>query len=110
MASIKGFTASRTQAGSNFGLMEELQTANGYATALYPGDPIAVSTTGFAKRATNISTIWGVYKGCRYFQDTTKKPLFGPVLPASTSSGGLVDGIYDSPRILVDNVQGKTFF
>lgn len=110
MATPRGFLPNRSRAGSP-GVLEEFPASNGYATALYRGDPISVSTTGFVKRALNTSTVWGVYAGVRYI-DATGKMNFGPYLPASTSSTGgqLIDGVYDSPRVLIESNEGKTFF
>jgi len=111
MASINGFTPARSKYGNNVGMMEEFTTSNGYATALFRGDPIAVSTTGFAKRATNTATVVGVYDGVRYI-DSTGKMNFGPYLPASTSSaaGQLIDGVWANPRINVATADNTTWF
>lgn len=111
MATIKGFTPSRTRTGAAVGLMEEVATSNGYATALFRGDPITVGSAGYATRATNTDTIWGVYEGVRYIDDKGKMS-FGPYLPAGTSSAGgqLIDGVYDTPRVTLNSATNQTFF
>jgi hypothetical protein len=112
MATAKGFTPARTRSGQNVGLMEEFSTSNGYATALFRGDPIAVSTNGFAKRAGNTQTVVGVFEGSRYIDPTTQKMTFTPFMPASTSTaaGTLIDGVYDTPRINVQTAETATWF
>lgn len=106
-----GFKPARSRIGQAIGMMEEFSTSNGYATALYRGDPIAVSTNGYAKRATNTATIVGVYDGVRYVRDDGKMG-FGPALPASTSSlgGTLIDGVWSTPRINVQTAENATWF
>lgn len=110
MATSKGFTPAKSRAGAP-GTLEEFPSSNGYATALYRGDPISVSTNGYVKRALNTSTVWGVYAGTRYVGDDGKMK-FGPYLPANTSSlgGTLIDGVYDSPRVNIITTDGKSFF
>lgn len=112
MATAKGFTPARTRTGAAVGMMEEFSTSNGYATNLFRGDPIAVSTNGFAKRAGNTQTVVGVFDGARYVDSATQKMTFTPFLPASTSSaaGTLIDGVYNSPRINVQTAENATWF
>jgi hypothetical protein len=112
MATAKGFSPARTRTGAAQGMMEEFSTANGYATALYRGDPIAVSTNGFAKRATNVQTVVGIMDGVRYIDPTTLKMNFGPILPAATSMvpGTPIDGVWTNPRVNVQTAGDATWF
>lgn len=112
MASINGFTPARTLSGGAVGLMEEFSTSNGYNTALYRGDPIAVSTNGYAKLAKNTSTIYGVFDGSRYIDPVTQKMIFSPYLPAATSSyaGTPIDGAWNNPRITIQTGTNATWF
>jgi hypothetical protein len=110
MASTQGFITARTKSGAPVGRMEEFSVSNGYATALYDGDPVAVSTTGYLKRAANTNTVVGIYRGCRYIDSATGEMRFGPTLPAGTSSGGIIDGVYTTPRAIVEAVDNATFF
>lgn len=112
MATAKGFTPARSKYGNQMGMMEEFSTSNGYTTSLFRGDPIAVSTNGYAKRAGNVSTVVGVYEGVRYIDPTTQKMIFGPYLPAATSMtpGVAIDGVWTSPRINVQTADNATWF
>lgn len=111
MARPQGFTPARSKYGNNQGMMEEFSVSNGYAVALFRGDPIAVSA-GVAKRATNTETVVGVYDGVRYIDPSTLKMNFGPYLPASTSMvpGTPIDGVWTAPRINVQTADNATWF
>jgi hypothetical protein len=109
MAERKGFWPARTRSGAAMGLMEEIQVANNYGVALFPGDPISVSTTGFAQLAGATETVVGIYRGARFIDPVTRAVNYTAVLPANTSSGGFIDGV-NVPLIQVETVEDKTFF
>ena len=73
---------------------------NGYAQALYTGDPVRTSANGI-KIGLNTATVVGVFQGCFYLSDTTKLPVYSPYWPASTSATtGTLEG-YTQPHALV---------
>jgi hypothetical protein len=111
MASVKGFTPARSRTGQNVGMGEEFTVSNGYTTALFRGDPVAVSTTGYLKRATNTATVVGVVQDVMYI-GSTGKIEFGPYLPANTSNlGGYpLPGGWTNPRVGVQTAENATWF
>ncbi len=111
MAQAMGLQNARSRFGNAVGMTDEYSTSNGYSVALFRGDPIALSTNGFAERASNTQTVVGIFQGARYI-DSAGKMQFTPFLPASTSSAGgsLIDGVYNSPRIIVQPVNNTSWF
>jgi hypothetical protein len=65
---------------------------NGYATALFRGDPVKVSA-GYLERATNGDKVVGVFWGASYLRQGDSQPIIGTHLPAGTS---LVDTPIDA--------------
>jgi hypothetical protein len=104
--SRKGFTPSR-KVGSNYNPSGQnaYRTGNGYATAIFKGDPVVLSA-GVINRADGTTAI-GVARGFFYI-DANGTPKFANQLPASTSSGGSYDGV-NSPIVFVDDDPNSTF-
>jgi len=73
------------------------RVAAGYATAIFSGAPVAVSTNGYATIATSAThgqAVIGVCQGAFWIDPTTKKPVESRYLPAGTSSAsGSYNGV-----------------
>lgn len=89
----KGLTVYKAKyGGDNTGGRNRYLLKNGYGTALGEGDPVKVSN-GFVKVAANSSAgVTGVFAGCKYIDSATRQPVETGYWPASTSSGGLLEG------------------
>ena len=61
------------------------EVASGYATALFTGDPVKL-TSGKIEKAGNGDSVIGVFLGCRY-TDSNGTPVYRPYKPASLTSG-----------------------
>ncbi len=100
----KGFQPSRLTGGAkNSTGTKAYRIANSYATALANGDPVMLSA-GQVVKAQNGDTVLGVASGFEWIDPTSKKPVYSTIFPASTSSGGLLNGdnrpivhVYDNP-------------
>jgi hypothetical protein len=93
MATVKkGLTPFRKKGGDPFtGGRSRYLIKNGYGTAMAEGDPVKVSN-GFVEIAVNTTNgATGVFAGCKYV-DTNGQPVESGLWPASTSSGGLIEG------------------
>lgn len=63
--------------------------ANGFATAIFTGDPVALNTAGNIVPVTAAASIAiGVFAGCQYVDSTWKQPRWSSYFPAATSSYG----------------------
>lgn len=74
---------------------------SGYATALFTGDAVILSSGYLARAADNSATIAGIFAGCRY-RDSDGSIVFKPNWVASTATLGSEDVqayVYDDPKI-----------
>jgi hypothetical protein len=102
-----GLKSSRRAGGAPNGkAINKYRTANGYATALFAGDPVALSA-GTIVRAANGDQVIGVVESLNY-NDATKRSVFSQYLPASTSSSGMIEGD-NRPLVLVVDDPDATF-
>ncbi len=102
-----GFKSSRKVGGNaNSKGLNKYRTANSYGTALFAGDPVALSN-GTIVRAVNGDKVLGVADSFVYV-DATFGPRYTQYLPASTSSSGLLEGD-NRPLVLVDDDPDGTF-
>ena len=81
---------------------------SGYATSIFKGDLVVLSSTGTIQQAPSAppgaNTVIGVFNGCKYI-DTTGVEQFSPYWPANTVTMGntyAVGYVYDDPWILFD--------
>lgn len=83
---------------------------SGYATALYTGDAVVLTSGYLARAADNSATICGIFAGCSYTNaDSTNIP-FAAYWPASQTTLGAADFIafvWDDPGIIYE-VQSDT--
>lgn len=103
----KGFQPNRILGGStNSTGIKAYRVANGYATALANGDPVALSAGQVVKYAQG-NKILGVATGFEWL-DSSLKPVFSTILPASTSSSGMISGD-NRPLVFVADNPNQTF-
>lgn len=103
----QGFKSSRKAGGApNSTGLNVYRTANGYATALFTGDPVTISG-GNIVRAVNGDRVIGAAVAFAYV-GSDRAPVWTNILPASTSSSGVLEG--DArPLVLVDDNPNSTF-
>ena len=86
------------------GAFSEYLIANAYNTAIYTGDFVKMTATGYVELAAAGNTILGVFAGCDY-RDSNGKPVFSPYWPASTStfnSEGAKARVIDAPDVIYE--------
>jgi len=86
------------------GAFSEYLIANAYNTAIYTGDFVKMTATGYVELAAAGNTILGVFAGCDY-RDSNGKPVFSPYWPASTStfnSEGAKARVIDAPDVIFE--------
>lgn len=112
MATIKtGLTPTKLKTGAaNSHQLIRHQIANGYATALFIGDPVKVSV-GYVQIAANGVNAIGTFAGCEYIDPNSKQYINGKYFPASTSmtTGSLIEDIYNTPLALIAPAEGALF-
>jgi len=91
-----GLTPYRTKGGEPFtGGRAQFYIDNGYATALGEGDPVLVDGGYVIKASNTTAGVTGVFAGCKYIDPVTKQPVESGYYPASTTSGGILEGQAD---------------
>lgn len=86
-----GFIPRRHMGGGQIRAQDGFKILHAYATSLFRGDAV-VLTSGFINRAAdNSAAILGVFAGCRYFDNATKRVVFSPYWPASQATDGDMD-------------------
>ena len=94
------------------GSTRQIPIASGYATALYTGDTVKLTTDGtlIKDAGTTAATPVGVFLGCSYTDPTMKYKLFSQTYPASTVASDIVAVVADDPDTLfkVALVSGTT--
>lgn len=86
------------------GATSPYKIANAYNTAIYTGDFVKMTATGYVELAAAGNTILGVFAGCNY-RDSTNKPQWSPYWPASTAtfnSEGAVADIVDATDVIFE--------
>jgi hypothetical protein len=73
--------------------------ASGYATAIFKGQPVILTTAGTITAGTAAADLLGIFAGVQY-TDSTGKPTFSTFWPASTVATDITAYVYDDP----DNV------
>lgn len=74
----------------------------GYATAMYTGDAVILSSGYVNIAAQDSATLLGIFAGCSY-RDSTGKTVFSPYWPASQATLGDEDAVvyvWDDPGII----------
>lgn len=84
----------------------DVPVAAAYGTALYAGDPIALSG-GYAVLYANGNVALGVARGFKWV-DADGRPRYTKYLPASTTSAGVIEG-YSTAVVSVEIAQGGQF-
>jgi hypothetical protein len=87
-------------------MLVDIPVAAAYGTALYVGDPIALSG-GYAVIYANGLTPLGVAKGFKWV-DEYLRPRYDKYLPASTTSQGVMEG-FSTAVVTVEVSQGTLF-
>lgn len=91
--------------GSPFnGATGSYKIADTYNTAIYTGDFVKMTATGYVELAAAGNTILGVFQGCNYV-DSTGKPQWSPYWPASTSTyntQGAEALVVDAPDVIFE--------
>ena len=86
------------------GSTRNLPIAYNYATAIYNGDPV-VLTSGFVTIATapvnSTNTIIGYFAGCYYTNPTTKQRLYSQYYPGGVTSGDITAIVVDDPDVVL---------
>ena len=88
-----GLRPRRTDATAGIQPARRHLVAAAYATALYAGDPVKLNA-GYAEKATatDSGVLEGVIAQVAYIDTNTGRPIYGKVLPASTTSAGTLEG------------------
>lgn len=104
----KGLQPNRMIGGSpNSTGLKAYRVANSYGTALANGDPVALSNGTVVKYQAGNNAL-GVVTGFKWIDPTTKRPVYHTVLPAGTSSGGVITGD-NRPVAFVADSPDQTF-
>jgi hypothetical protein len=81
----------------------EYSIANGYATAIFQGDPVELVSGGTLEVANAAgNTIVGIFNGCFYTDPTTQKPTFSNYYPGSIAAADIVANVIDDPNQLFE--------
>lgn len=94
------------------GATRQIPIASGYATSIFNGDVVKLSSDGVLVKETGTTTATpvGVFLGCSYTDPTLKYKLFSQYYPASTVASDIVAYVADDPDQLfkVALVSGTT--
>jgi hypothetical protein len=94
------------------GATRQIPIASGYATSIFNGDVVKLSSDGVLVKETGTTTATpvGVFLGCSYTDPTLKYQLFSQYYPASTVASDIVAYVADDPDQLfkVALVSGTT--
>jgi hypothetical protein len=94
------------------GATRQIPIASGYATSIFNGDVVKLSSDGVLVKETGTTTATpvGVFVGCSYTDPTLKYKLFSQYYPASTVASDIVAYVADDPNQLfkVALVSGTT--
>lgn len=76
--------------------------ADDYATDIYYGDPVKLSSSGVLQVAAAGDVLLGVFMGCFYTPDTgnNQAPVWANKWPASTSSQNAMGLVCDDPNVI----------
>jgi len=76
----------------------------GYATAIFQGDLVIPTSTGFIQRATagTSAAVVGVFNGVFYNDPTTQKPTWKNYYPGSVTptQGDIIASVIDDPEVV----------
>ena len=84
--------------------------ASGYATSIFSGDPVKISTDGTVVLGTSDGTrsgttdgitLLGIFAGVEYL-DSTGKPTIAPFWTGGTTGTNITAWVYDDPETLYD--------
>ena len=94
------------------GATRQIPIASGYATSIFNGDVVKLSSDGVLVKETGTTTATpvGVFVGCSYTDPTLKYQLFSQYYPANTVASDIVAYVADDPDQLfkVALVSGTT--
>ena len=94
------------------GSTRQIPIASGYATSIFNGDVVKLSSDGVLVKETGTTTATpvGVFMGCSYTDPTLKYTLFSQYFPANTVASDIVAYVVDDPDALfkVAVVSGTT--
>ena len=94
------------------GATRQIPIASGYATSVFNGDVVKLSSDGVLVKETGTTTATpvGVFLGCSYTDPTLKYKLFSQYYPANTVASDIVAYVADDPDQLfkVALVSGTT--
>jgi len=84
------------------GATRQIKIASGYATNIFYGDVVRISSDGVIVKETGTTTVdasgvVGVFLGCSYTNPSTKQPLQAQYWPASTVASDAVAYVADDP-------------
>lgn len=75
--------------------------ASAYATAVYRGTPVVLTTSGTLNVAANGADMVGVFAGVEY-TDSTGRRIYSPSWTASTVATNIIAWVWDDPRIIFE--------
>lgn len=94
------------------GSTRQIPIASAYATSIFNGDVVKLSSDGVLVKETGTTTATpvGVFLGCSYTDPTLKYKLFSQYYPANTTASDIVAYVIDDPDALfkVAVVSGTT--
>ena len=96
-----GFTPVRHQSGGQIHA-NGYPLASGYATAIYRGDAVVLTSGKLAIGAANSAGLLGIFDGCQYTA-SDGSIVYSPNWVASTATSGSADAVafvYDDPNII----------
>lgn len=94
------------------GATRQIPIASGYATSIFNGDVVKLSSDGILVKDTGTTTATpvGVFMGCSYTDPVLKYKIFSQYFPANTVASDIVAYVVDDPDALfkVALVSGTT--
>lgn len=106
-----GLTPSRMLGGTPFNNSQNrYRILKNYATAIYQGDLVAVSTNGTIIRAgATTNPVVGVFNGVFYTDPTTQKPTWKNYYPGSISANNIIANVIDDPNVVYTIAADESF-
>lgn len=77
----------------------ELKVSSGYTTAIFYGDPVLPSSSGYLIAVTSApsTALAGIFLGCRYYSVSQKKWIWNNYWPGSDAAGDVTAFICNDP-------------
>lgn len=106
-----GLNPSRMLGGTPFNNSQNrYRILKNYATAIFQGDLVAVSTNGTIIRAgATTNPVVGVFNGVFYTDPTTQKPTWKNYYPGSISANNIIANVIDDPNVVYTIAADESF-